>query len=127
MTSAIGESNPENDRERGRAVPAFGKKFGLGIALPLPTESGRPNSVGGPGGCIGPLAGRGDAVAARPKPTAGPGPMPTAGEVVAARASPAPGPKAGDPVLIIPPAPMLGEAVADLDRPGPWAMLAAIS
>ena len=51
--------------------------------------------------------------------------MPTAGDVVAARASP--GPEAGEPVLINPPAPMLGEAVADLDKPGACAMLAATS
>ena len=129
MTSAIRESKPENDRERGRAVPAFGKKLGLGMALPPPAESGLTNSPWGPGGCIGPVMfiGRGDAVAERPIPAAGPGPIPRAGDVVAARASPPPGPKAGEPVLTIPPAPILGEAVADLDNPGPCAMLAATS
>ena len=33
------DSNPENDRERGRRVCAFGKKFALGMTFPA-TESG---------------------------------------------------------------------------------------
>lgn len=106
-------------------MAAFGKKFGLGMALPPPIESGPPKSPGKPEGCNSPLAGRGDADTARPGPTAGPGPMPIAGDAVAARASP--GPKAGDPILIMPPALTLGEAVVDLDKPDPCAMPAATS
>ena len=45
LGSVAVESNPENDLERGLTVPAFGKKFALGITFPSAPTPDPPSAL----------------------------------------------------------------------------------